>query len=473
MSTLAEPTTATGLSFPTGFWWGAATAAYQIEGATAEDGRAPSIWDTFAATPGRIDSGHTGARACEHYRRSGDDVRLMASLGLSAYRFSISWPRVLPYGRPNPAGLDFYDRLVDDLLAAGIHPTATLYHWDLPQALEDRGGWANRDIAGHFADYTAAVAGRLGDRVRMWNTLNEPWCSAFLGYGSGGHAPGRSDYSAALSAVHHLLLAHGQAVDVLRGTGTDAQISIAVNAGCVRPHTDSPADQDAARTIDGLLNRIFLDPLLRGVYPADVVAGTAWASDWSFVHPGDLATISRPIDALGVNYYQPDRVSAAPGPATPYPTQGTIAFHQTPGPTTDMGWTIDESGLHALLLRITRDYGPIPLYVTENGAAFTDTKSADGAVHDPDRTAYLRRHFTAAHQAIADGADVRGYFVWSLLDNFEWAFGYTKRFGLIHVDYETQQRTLKDSALWYRDVITANGFPHPTSQRSAHHHQAL
>jgi len=458
MSTLVEPTTATGLRFPAGFWWGAATAAYQVEGSVDADGRAPSIWDTFAAVPGRIDGGHTGERACDHYRRHAGDVDLMARLGLTAYRFSISWPRVLPGGRLNSAGLDFYDRLVDDLLAAGITPTATLYHWDLPQALEDEGGWLNRSIADRFADYTAAVAGRLGDRVGMWNTLNEPWCSAFLGYGSGGHAPGRRDYAAALTAAHHLLLAHGRAAEVLRATCPDAQISIAVNAGCVRPHTDSPADHDAARKIDGLLNRIFLDPLLLGAYPADVQADTAAVSDWSFVHAGDLETISQPIDALGVNYYQPDRVSfSTEGPADPYPTGGSVAFHQTPGPVTDMGWTIDETGLHSLLLRITRDYGPIPLYVTENGAAFTDRVTPAGAVHDPDRIDFLRRHFTAAHQAIQEGVELRGYFVWSLLDNFEWAFGYTKRFGLIHVDYETQQRTLKDSALWYSSVIAANG----------------
>jgi beta-glucosidase len=459
MSTLAEPTTAAGLRFPADFWWGAATAAYQIEGAVDEDGRAPSIWDTFAATPGRIDSGDTAARACDHYRRYAGDVRLMAELGLSAYRFSVSWARVLPDGRLNPAGLDFYDRLVDELLAAGIRPTATLYHWDLPQSIEDRGGWATREVADRFADYAAAVAGRLGDRVSMWNTLNEPWCSAFLGYGSGGHAPGRADYRAALAAVHHLLLAHGRAAEVLRATCADAQISIAVNAGCVRPHTESPADHDAARKIDGLLNRIFLDPLLRGAYPADVQADTAWVTDWSFVHPGDLEVISQPIDALGVNYYQPDRVAHSPGdgPVHPYPTGGSVAFHPTPGPVTDMGWPIDETGLHSLLVRITRDYGPIPLYVTENGAAFVDEITADGAVHDPARIDYLRRHLTAAHRALADGVELRGYFVWSLLDNFEWAFGYAKRFGLIHVDYPTQRRTLKDSALWYRSVIAANG----------------
>jgi beta-glucosidase len=463
MSTLAAPqatlATDSDLRFPAGFWWGAATAAYQVEGAVADGGRTPSIWDTFAATPGKVEGGHTGARAAEHYRRYRDDVRLMAELGLSAYRFSISWPRVQPHGRAgvNAPGLDFYDRLVDELLAEGINPAATLYHWDLPQALEDAGGWAHRDIADRFATYAAIVAGRLGDRVRLWNTLNEPWCSAFLGYGCGAHAPGRADYRDALAATHHLLLAHGRAVEVLRATSPGAQIGIAVNAGAVRPVSDRPSDVDAARRIDGLLNRIFLDPLLRGCYPEDVQADTAAWTDWSFVRDDDLAVISEPIDALGVNYYQPDLVGAAPadrpGPEAPYPTGGRVAFHQAPGPVTDMGWAVDPDGLREVLVRITTDYGPVPLFVTENGAAFPDGVAADGAVHDADRIDYLHRHLVAAHEALAAGVDLRGYFVWSLLDNFEWAHGYGKRFGLVHVDYDTQARTLKDSARWYRDVI--------------------
>jgi beta-glucosidase len=376
---------ATGLTFPPGFWWGAATAAHQIEGAVTDDGRTPCIWDTFAGIPGKVAHGDTGERAAEHYHRYRDDVRLMADLGLSAYRFSIAWPRVQPHGRAgvNRAGLDFYDRLVDELLGAGIRPTATLYHWDLPQELEDAGGWTHRDIADRFADYAAVVAGRLGDRVQLFNTLNEPGCSAFLGYGSGAHAPGRTDYRDALTAAHHLLLAHGRAVQVLRAT-SPAQIGIALNVGTVRPVTDAPADTDAARRIDGLLNRIFLDPLLRGAYPADVQADTASFTDWSFPHADDLAVISEPM----------------------------------------------------------------PLYVTENGAAFPDRVSGDGRVHDAERIDYLHGHLAAAHRALADGVDLRGYFVWSLLDNFEWAFGYAKRFGLIHVDYRTQIRTPKDSALW-------------------------
>jgi beta-glucosidase len=467
MSTLAvpqtTPATESDLRFPAGFWWGAATAAYQVEGAVTEDGRTPSIWDTFSAIPGKVEAGDTGERAAEHYRRYRDDVRLMADMGLSAYRFSISWPRVQPHGRAgvNPRGLDFYDRLVDELLAAGIRPAATLYHWDLPQALEDTGGWGRRDIANRFADYTATVAGRLGDRVQLWNTLNEPWCSAFLGYGCGAHAPGRADYRDALVATHHLLLAHGRAVEVLRATCPYAQIGLAVNAGAVRPVTDHPADVDAARRIDGLLNRLFLDPLLRGRYPVDVQADTAAWTDWSFVHDDDLAIISEPVDALGINYYQPDLVGAAPadrpGPATPYPTNGRVAFHPKPGPVTDMGWAIDPGGLREVLVRITTDYGQIPIFITENGAAFPDRVAADGAVHDADRIDFLHRHFVAAHEALSDGVDLRGYFVWSLLDNFEWVHGYSKRFGLVHVDHDTRARTLKDSAHWYRGVIAAGG----------------
>jgi beta-glucosidase len=370
---------------------------------------------------------------------------------------------VQPHGRAgvNPPGLDFYDRLVDELLAAGIRPAATLYHWDLPQALEHTGGWTHRDIADRFADYAVTVAGRLGDRVQLWNTLNEPWCSAFLGYGCGAHAPGRADYRDALVATHHLLMAHGRAVEVLRATCPDAQIGLAVNAGAVRPVTDHPADVDAARRIDGLLNRIFLDPLLRGRYPADVQADTATWTDWSFVHDDDLAIISEPIDALGINYYQPDLVGAAPadrpGPAVPYPTGGRVAFHPKPGPVTDMGWAIDPSGLREVLVRISADYGQIPLFVTENGAAFPDRVAPGGAVHDADRIDFLHRHLVAAHEALSDGVDLRGYFVWSLLDNFEWVHGYSKRFGLVHVDYDTQARTLKDSAHWYRGVIAAGG----------------
>ncbi|HEX5740309.1 MAG TPA: GH1 family beta-glucosidase [Pilimelia sp.] len=459
MSTLAQPQ-ATRLEFPTGFWWGAATAAYQIEGAVAEGGRTPSIWDTFAATPGKVAGGDTGEWAADHFHRYAEDVALMAALGLRSYRFSIAWPRVRRAGGAglDDRGLDFYDRLVDALLDAGIAPVATLYHWDLPQELEDAGGWTARDTAAEFADYAAAAGRRLGDRVRMWHTLNEPWCSAFLGYGSGVHAPGRTSHAAALAATHHLLLAHGLAAEALRAATPEPTVSLALNAGTVRPLTQAEADRDAARRVDGLLNRIFLDPLFRGAYPEDVVADTAGLTDWAFVRDGDLAAISAPLDALGVNYYQPDLVSAGDSadPATPYPGCERVAFHPTPGPVTDMGWSVDPTGLRDVLLRIRRDYGDLPVYVTENGAAYADEVSPDGRVRDPQRIAYLRAHLAAAHEAMSAGVDLRGYFVWSLLDNFEWAYGYGKRFGLVRVDYDTQRRTVKDSGHWYRGVIAAN-----------------
>jgi beta-glucosidase len=454
------------LKFPSGFWWGAATAAYQIEGAAAVDGRTPSIWDTFSAIPGRTVAGQTGDHATDHYNRYRQDVGLMAEIGLSAYRFSISWPRVQPHGSGpgNPIGISFYDRLVDELLEHGILPVATLYHWDLPQALEDAGGWVNRDTAYRFADYAGIIAGRLGDRVKLWCTLNEPWCSAFLGYASGSHAPGRIDPGGSLAAAHHLLLGHGLAVHRVREAAPSAQLSIALNQGAVRAVSDRPEDLDAARRIDGLLNRLFLDPILRGGYPVDVLSDTAKVTDWAFVRPGDLATIGAPIDVIGANYYQPDLVGVATEPASgpwPFPGSERVAFHHPPGPVTAMGWTIDPTGLRELLIRLRDDYGDIPVLVTENGAAYADRVDADGRITDPERIAYLHAHLAAAHDAIAAGVDLRGYFVWSLLDNFEWSLGYDKRFGLIHVDYPTQRRTLKESAHWYRQIITAGGLRRP------------
>jgi beta-glucosidase len=468
------------LRFPPGFMWGAATAAYQIEGAATEDGRTPSIWDTFSATPGKVLHGDTGAVAADHYHRYGEDIAIMRELGLGAYRFSVSWPRVRPAGSGplNPLGMAFYDRLVDDLLSSQIRPVLTLYHWDLPQELEDAGGWTNRETAYRFAEYAGLVADRLGDRVPVWCTLNEPWCSAMLGYGSGEHAPGRQDPAAALTSAHHLLLAHGLGVHALRASRlpADAQVGLVLNPTAVRPVSTSAADIDAARRIDGLMNRIWLDPVLRGEYPADVQADTAHLTDWDFVHAQDLAAIASPIDLLGINYYQPFLVGAGeprtgvdepPGPVRveepPQPEAGSawpgsedVVFHQAPGPLTDMGWSVDATGLRELLARIRHDYGDIPLVITENGAAYPDEPDAAGEVHDPERVEYLREHLTAAHSALRDGVDLRGYFVWSLLDNFEWAWGYSKRFGIVHVDYTTQRRTLKDSARWYREVI-ANG----------------
>jgi beta-glucosidase len=451
-------------AFPADFWWGAATAAYQIEGSVSEDGRSASIWDTFCATPGRIAGAHTGEPAADHYRRSGDDVAMMAGLGLDAYRFSVSWPRIQPGGRgpENRSGSAFYDRLVDDLLAAGIKPAVTLYHWDLPQELEDAGGWTNRDTAYRFAEYSALVAERLGDRVQLWCTLNEPWCSAFLGYGSGAHAPGRIDDADALVAAHHLLLAHGLGARAVRSVLPSAPISISLNRGAVRAVSADQADVDAARRVDGLLNRLFLDPILTGSYPADVIADTAAVTDWSFVQDGDLATIGVGVDALGVNYYQPDLVGAADEPVSGpwcFPGSRNLAFHHGPGPVTEMGWTVDPTGLLEVLLRLERDHPGLPVMVTENGAAYPDQVGADGQVADPHRISYLHSHLLAAHEALSAGVDLRGYFVWSLLDNFEWALGYAKRFGLIHVDYDTQTRTAKDSAHWYRQVIAAGGVP--------------
>ncbi|MFF2078258.1 glycoside hydrolase family 1 protein [Kitasatospora sp. NPDC058162] len=469
-------------AFPADFLWGAATAAYQIEGAVDVDGRTPSIWDTFSRTPGRTAGGDTGDRATEHYHRYRQDVRLMSELGLGAYRFSVSWPRVQPTGR-GPAverGLDFYRRLVDELLEHGIEPAVTLYHWDLPQDLEDIGGWPNRNTAERFADYATLVAEALGDRVGIWTTLNEPWCSAFLGYGSGVHAPGRADWTAALRAAHHLNLGHGRAVEALRAAlPRQARIAVSLNLHEVRPLTGSAADREAARRIDAVGNRVFTGPMLDGEYPADLLLDTARLVDWGeLIHEGDLATIARPIDVLGVNYYNPTVASAlpegpAPGAATasdaghgdgaqsPFAGCADVLFHRAPGPRTEMGWPIDPTGLTDLLLRLHREHPGLPLMVTENGAAFDDRVTPEGAVHDPQRIDYLRGHLDAVRGAIAAGVDVRGYFLWSLMDNFEWAYGYGKRFGLYYVDYDTQARTAKDSARWYAEVIRRNALPDP------------
>ncbi|OLF04885.1 beta-glucosidase [Actinophytocola xinjiangensis] len=456
----------TRLTFPEDFVWGAATAAYQVEGSATADGRGPSIWDTFARTPGRVTGGDTGDVAADHYRRYRQDVAMMADLGLPAYRFSVSWPRVQPSGKgpANAAGLDHYDRLVDELVAKGITPVLTLYHWDLPQELQDYGGWVVRDTAARFADYAMLVGERLGDRVPLWTTLNEPWCSAFLGYGSGEHAPGLPDQETALRVAHHLLLAHGYGTRALRSAlPADARVSITLNLAAVLPAGDTPAAADAARRVDGLANRMFLDPLLRASYPTDVLRDTAAVTDWSFVVSGDLKVISSPIDVLGVNYYSPTLVDTGerrPGPS-PWPACEDVRFVDQPGPATAMGWAIDSRGLRAVLRRVHEDYAPMPLMITENGAAFDDELAADGAgdhVHDHERIAYLRDHLRVVHEAIEAGIDLRGYFVWSLLDNFEWAHGYSKRFGIVHVDYPTQRRVWKDSAHWYREVITTNGF---------------
>ena len=452
----------TRLDFPEGFTWGAATAAYQIEGSPAVDGRGPSIWDTFAHTPGLVANGDTGDVAADHYRRFPADVALMADLGLPAYRFSVSWPRIQPGGKgpASPAGLGHYARLVDELLSRGITPMLTLYHWDLPQELEDAGGWGARDTAFRFAEYADLVAARLGDRVPIWTTLNEPWCAAFLGYASGEHAPGRTDPALSLRAAHHLLLAHGLGASALRSAlPAGTQVSITLNLCAVMPGATSAEATAAVRRIDGLGNRLFLDPLFRGHYPVDVRHDTGGLTDWSFVEDGDLEAISAPLDLLGINYYTPTLVDAGPpvaGPS-PWPACADVRFVSQPGPATAMGWAIDAQGLRNVVHRVHEEYAPIPLMITENGAAFDDELGSDGGVRDHERISYLREHLAVVHEAIESGVDLRGYFVWSLLDNFEWAYGYSKRFGIVHVDYPTQRRVWKDSAHWYRQVISTNG----------------
>ena len=435
---------------PADFCWGAATSSYQIEGAVDEDGRTPSIWDTFAGTPGRVANGEDGAVAIDHYHRWREDLDLMAELGLNAYRFSIAWPRVQPDGTGpgNPRGIAFYDRLVDGLLERGITPWATLYHWDLPETLEQAGGWPSRDTAEHFADYAAIIADIVGDRVKHWITLNEPWCSAFLGYASGIHAPGRTDPAEAVAASHHLMLGHGLAVQRLREIVPDAQVGVTVNLYPVTPVDDSGRHDDAVRRVDGLMNRWFLDPMLTGAYPKDVLADLAPVTDASFILDGDTETIAQPLDFLGVNYYTRHVVGAGLWPGT-----NEVRFQLENGlPRTATGWDVDPDGLVDILTQVQRDYPSIPVYLTENGAAFDD-EVVDGLVRDADRVDYLRTHIASLVTMRERGMDVRGYFAWSLMDNFEWAEGYDKRFGIVHVDYETQIRTPKDSARWYADLI--------------------
>jgi len=464
-----------GLEFPSRFLFGSATAAYQVEGAAQEDGRGPSIWDTFSHTPGRVVNGDTGDVADDHYHRVDADLDLMKNLGLEAYRFSIAWPRIQPNGsgKPNEKGIAFYSRLVDGLLERGIRPIATLYHWDLPQALEDAGGWPERDTAMRFAEYAAIVGSALGDRVAVWTTLNEPWCSAYLGYGSGGHAPGRTNDVSALKAVHHLNLGHGLALQELRHvvTKADAEYSITLNFHSLRG--DDETSPEAIRRIDALANRAFTGPLLHGEYPADLLEDTRDVTDWSFVKPGDLEAIRQPIDFLGVNFYSTATVKMWDGKSdrgnndghrdvggSPWPGSRDVEFLPQPGPYTAMGWNIAPEALEQLLVDLHEEFPKLPLIVTENGAAFDDVE-IDGRIHDADRVDYLRRHFTAAHRALARGVDLRGYLVWSFLDNFEWSYGYSKRFGIVRVDYETQERTVKDSGRWFSELIASRRIPDP------------
>ena len=441
--------------FPPGFVWGASTSAYQVEGAVREDGRGVSVWDTFSHTPGKIANGDTGDVACDHYRRWPEDLGLMRELGLGAYRFSVAWPRILPEGRgkPNEAGLDHYRRLIDALRAAGIEPWPTLHHWDLPQALQDAGGWRSRDTARWFGEYAHVVARALGGGVHHWATINEPLILTLFGHYLGWHAPGLRGVPNALAAGHHVMLAHAEGLEALRGEmAAGDQAGIVLNLTDVHPLTDSNADLEAAELADVYANRSFLDPLFKGRYPDDILR--RFDGQLPEIAPDDMARISRPIDFLGVNYYTRLVARHAPG-AEPL---GVVPA-QPPGvPVTAAGWEVYPDGLRHLLTRLHRDYAPAALYVLENGAAYDDTV-VDGQVDDPLRERYLHEHLLACLGAIEEGAPLKGYFVWSLLDNFEWAEGYRRRFGVVHVDFATQRRTIKRSGRWYANVTRENGLP--------------
>ena len=428
--------------FPHNFLWGAATASYQIEGAWNEDGKGESIWDRFSHTPGKIEDNSTGDVACDHYHRYQDDIALMRRIGLKAYRFSTSWTRVLPLGRRrvNQAGLDFYDRLVDALCAANIEPFLTLYHWDLPQALQDEGGWENRNTAYAFADYATLMVKRLGDRVKYWTTFNEPGVVALDGNLVGEHAPGIQDPRIAFQVAHHLMVAHGLAVQAIRAANPSLEVGIVLNLWGADAASEDPADVAAANVAWERSETHFLDPLFKGHYAP--YAYELLGGNMPKIHDGDMALIAQKLDTLGVNFYSRNLITADgnidPVPGSEY---------------TEMGWEVCAPALRRLLNRINKDYHLPPIYITENGAAFKDEVSADGKIHDPRRLDYLKNHFIQTRLAMQDGVDVRGYFVWSLLDNFEWGHGFTKRFGIVRVDYETQQRTIKDSGEWYADVI--------------------
>jgi beta-glucosidase len=441
------------MTFPRDFAWGAATAAFQIEGATTADGRGESIWDRFARTPGKVHNGDTGEPACEHYYRWRDDLDLIASLGLRSYRFSVSWPRIQPTGRgpANRKGLDFYRGVLEGLRERGIAPLVTLYHWDLPQALEDEGGWASRDTVERFAEYAELVFDEFGDLVQDWTTHNEPWVIAFLGYAFGTKAPGATDWPRAMRASHHVLLSHGTVVRAFREAGRQGRIGITLNLTVARPGRDRDDDRAAAQRLDGHFNRWFLDPIFRGSYPADMLELYEQRfGPLDAIRDGDLETIAQPLDFLGVNFYRPNVVLARDDGSV-------LGLQDVPldGDTTGMGWPVVPEALTELLVTVKRDYGDLPLLITENGAAFEDRLNGAEVVEDPRRVAYIKRHLEAVEAAITAGVDVRGYYVWSLLDNFEWEHGYSQRFGIVYVDFETQRRIPKRSALWYRNRIAA------------------
>ncbi len=481
MSAMPTPVTDAIRPFPPGFLWGTATASYQIEGATHADGRGPSIWDTFARRPGAVLNGDTGDIACDHYHRMEGDLDLLAELGVGTYRFSVAWPRVQPSGKgpANQAGLDFYRRLVDGLQARDIEPTLTLYHWDLPQPLEDEGGWCVRDTAERFADYVDLVARALGEGVTRWITLNEPWCSSWLGYGAGYHAPGIRDIGRAAAATHHLLLAHGMAVPILRAA-SEATVGITLNLGDHRPGSEHPLDVAAARRADGNLNRLFLEPIFHGRYPEDMLEHYATVEPgFSVVREGDLDLIAQPLDFLGINYYFPSTVVDVARATEARLAGYFVSSHdpfpdlelrslETPGrDRTAMDWEIHASGLTKLLVRIRDEYTTVPIYITENGAAFDDYVDPNGHVMDLNRIAYLQEHISAVHDAIDAGVNVQGYFVWSLLDNFEWSYGYSRRFGIVWVDFPSGERLTKESFHWYRDTIRTNSVEYATSVGAA------
>ena len=443
--------------FPDGFVWGAATASYQIEGAVREDGRGPSIWDDFSHTPGKVVHGETGDIACDHYHRWRDDIGLMRDIALPNYRLSLSWPRILPEGtgRIESKGLDFYDRLIEGLLENGIEPWLTLHHWDLPSALYDQGGWVSRDTTGAFATFTDIVTRRYGDRVKHWITLNEPWCSAFLGYVTGIHAPGHRNLKDGLQVMHHLLLAHGLAMPVIRANVPDAQAGICLNPAPMYPYGDSQEDLDAAQREDGLRNRVWFDPLAGRGYPEDMV--DLFRPIWPEIGQNDMTIVAAPTDFLGVNFYNPDYIEADNKP--PLYSRGVKPPNL---PRTDMDWIIEPSGLTDIVTRINTDYGDVwkKQYIFENGASYDD-RLEHGAVDDRKRARYIHDHLVALHKAIDNGVPVDGYFVWSLMDNFEWAEGYSRRFGIIYVDYKTQERTIKRSGKWYAEVVSGNELVSP------------
>jgi len=436
-------------AFPPDFVWGAATAAFQIEGAATEDGRGESVWDRFCATPGKVRNGDNGAIACDFYHRYRDDIALMRELGIDAFRLSIAWPRIIPGGRGpvNEKGLDFYDRLIDELLGNGITPYVTLFHWDTPQPIEDEGGWPARSTVDAFGAYVEAVADRLGDRVGHWITHNEPWVVSWVGHGWGHHAPGRTSEADALATAHHLLLSHGRAVQILRELSPKSEVGITLNLDYAYAAGDDEGDEQAAAWVDGFHNRWFLDPIFKGAYPADMVE--AWRDVLPTIEDGDLETISVPIDFLGVNNYTSPLVAAD--------TDGSRSriVRRADVDRTDMGWEVVPDGLRDVLLRLARDYSPKGIYVTENGAAYPDVRGHDGSVGDPERQSYFEGYIGAAAEAAASGVPLKGYFAWSLLDNFEWAWGYWKRFGLVYVDFPTLESVPKGSFYWYRDLIAA------------------